>query len=621
MANPANEHAGPFQDPAFQAAMTHMHKGEWQEAIRGLEAATAHYPDDPAVRQALDEARFKADFDAGTKVRPKRWAYPWQRRLVQIGAIVVVLVLLWQGTVIAARGIGPLLSSARERQARAALLAEAQGYLQSGNLDAAEKDFQDLLARDPSSAEAQAGLAAVTEERTLDKLYRQSVALQDSGDCKAALDAFTQLALRRSSYRDVDARVKQCSRTLKTNDLIKVANTHYELGLRESALDYYHQIYDLDANFQRDLVTGRIAEIELQIGRDLLASPPVPQDQILKAQDHFRVALQFAPRLPDAVEEQQMVQAYLDGSAAVSRQEWGRAIQLLSAAFEKRPAYLGGALVGPLYDAYLGRGDEYQKDKDCALAYEQYRKAAALPGADVTAANARLQQSAVCLTPTPTVTPTPLPTAPPPPSATPSPTPTPLPLASFRGQIVFKSEKPEQPGFWAMNPDGANRQFVGSLDDQGLQKQYDALIDQHRLSPDGQSNVYVGTVDGRAQVKIHVPRSPIYGDIPDRPLTRLTGIAYDPVWAPDGSWIAFVTQEDGSDDVWVIRPDSSGQHSLVRNTWEWDKHPSWSPDSTQLAFMSNRAGTQQIFVMDVNGRNVRNISNVPWNEYDPIWIR
>ena len=28
-----------------------------------------------------------------------------------------------------------------------------------------------------------------------------------------------------------------------------------------------------------------------------------------------------------------------------------------------------------------------------------------------------------------------------------------------------------------------------------------------------------------------------------------------------------------------------------------------------------------IWVMERNGRNPRNISNVPWPEYEPVWIK
>ena len=39
----------------------------------------------------------------------------------------------------------------------------------------------------------------------------------------------------------------------------------------------------------------------------------------------------------------------------------------------------------------------------------------------------------------------------------------------------------------------------------------------------------------------------------------------DPVWAPDGSWLAFTAADHESADIWVIRPDASEHKSLMRN--------------------------------------------------------
>jgi TolB protein len=189
----------------------------------------------------------------------------------------------------------------------------------------------------------------------------------------------------------------------------------------------------------------------------------------------------------------------------------------------------------------------------------------------------------------------------------------------FRNRIVFKSENPEQPGFYVMNPDGSNREYLGTLEYyDGL---FEALRETERFSPDKQYSVSTEKVDGRAQVVMHLPFDKRWGQLPPQPVTRLTGIAYDPVWSPDGSTIAFTAAENESDDIWVIRPDSSGQKSLMRNDWEWDKHASYSPDSQRIAFFSNRFGERQILIMDTNGQNIVNISNTPWAEYDPIWVK
>jgi Tol biopolymer transport system component len=47
------------------------------------------------------------------------------------------------------------------------------------------------------------------------------------------------------------------------------------------------------------------------------------------------------------------------------------------------------------------------------------------------------------------------------------------------------------------------------------------------------------------------------------------------VWAPDGSWIAWRSDEGGTWGVWVMRPDGSGQRRLfdapVLQHWFFEK--------------------------------------------------
>src|SRR5271163_2574318 len=48
---------------------------------------------------------------------------------------------------------------------------------------------------------------------------------------------------------------------------------------------------------------------------------------------------------------------------------------------------------------------------------------------------------------------------------------------------------------------------------------------------------------------------------------RITGIyddARQPVWSPDGKWIAFFAYRDGGYDIWAVAPDGTHQHKL---TW------------------------------------------------------
>ena len=49
-----------------------------------------------------------------------------------------------------------------------------------------------------------------------------------------------------------------------------------------------------------------------------------------------------------------------------------------------------------------------------------------------------------------------------------------------------------------------------------------------------------------------------------------------------------------------------------------DEHPTWAPDSRKLAFSSTRRGRADIYVIDVNGSNLRRVTNGGDNT-NPDW--
>lgn len=93
-----------------------------------------------------------------------------------------------------------------------------------------------------------------------------------------------------------------------------------------------------------------------------------------------------------------------------------------------------------------------------------------------------------------------------------------------------------------------------------------------------------------------------------------------PDWSPDGSKIAFVSDRDGNNEIYVMKADGSGVRRVTTNT-AWDNQPSWSPDGTQLAFASERTGNREIFVVKADGSGARQLTFDPgpdiWPEYSP----
>jgi Tol biopolymer transport system component len=82
--------------------------------------------------------------------------------------------------------------------------------------------------------------------------------------------------------------------------------------------------------------------------------------------------------------------------------------------------------------------------------------------------------------------------------------------------------------------------------------------------------------------------------------------------APLGE-IAFVSDRDGNNEIYLMNTDGSNQRNLTRNVAN-DYSPVWSPDGTRIAFTSTRDGNNEIYVMDIDGKNLHNLTNNSAND-------
>jgi Tol biopolymer transport system component len=62
------------------------------------------------------------------------------------------------------------------------------------------------------------------------------------------------------------------------------------------------------------------------------------------------------------------------------------------------------------------------------------------------------------------------------------------------------------------------------------------------------------------------------------PPTRLARGGSDPLWSPDGRWIAFLGFGDRSEGIWLMRPDGNGATFLATGDLPVD----WSPDGREI---------------------------------------
>ena len=102
-------------------------------------------------------------------------------------------------------------------------------------------------------------------------------------------------------------------------------------------------------------------------------------------------------------------------------------------------------------------------------------------------------------------------------------------------------------------------------------------------------------------------------------ITITSGSHTNPVWSPDGRWIAFSQKSDqGASDL--IITDNNTENVLTINADEFDEtNFEWAPNSKHIAFASESSGNAEIYTATPDGKTVNQLTSNRVSDTLPHW--
>jgi TolB protein len=162
-------------------------------------------------------------------------------------------------------------------------------------------------------------------------------------------------------------------------------------------------------------------------------------------------------------------------------------------------------------------------------------------------------------------------------------------------RLMGPVENREVKEIYVSDYDGANQRRITTTRQLNLNPSW---------SPDGRSLAYSSYRNITPQIFISL----IYQGVLETPTRSATVSNMMPVFSPDGTRIAFVSNRDGNMEVYVMNRDGSNVRRLTNHP-AYESTPTWSPNGAQVAFTSDRSGSAQIYIMNAaDGSNVRRLT-------------
>jgi hypothetical protein len=169
----------------------------------------------------------------------------------------------------------------------------------------------------------------------------------------------------------------------------------------------------------------------------------------------------------------------------------------------------------------------------------------------------------------------------------------------------------QQSGFWLINTEGTNMRRI-----------FPYKLQNPVWSPDGEWIAFVLPLGDER----HICKMRFTGETFDTTtLVQLTteGRNFVPSWSPDGQWIAYDSNTDspnGMQFIWKMKSDGTQKTRIAYDPSKGEiRIPSWSSDGTKIVHVrySTEFISTEVFVIDINGGNVIRLTNNTKDDRNP----
>lgn len=289
-----------FQDAEYQQLLVEYQNARWEECNNLLENLLKKYPNHPRLLEFKRDFEFQYSFHQSAETYEKdkkkdQVQKSTRKGLTIFGILLASVVLLW--------GIYTIIQKITVTQqqnyiqAQVELLGgQVEALLNSGQPEKALALLQQMQTLDPQNPRVLELSTKTNDLLKLNTLYNQALAkIQEKAD-EEALVLLKQIDSQVSGFRDVKQLITEIQNRIDIANALTDATTAYKENRWEDAITGFEKVLSLDSSQQNALMKEQLLNSYLHRIIQMLESDQSSNEEIDKAETYYRRAMAMIPQ-------------------------------------------------------------------------------------------------------------------------------------------------------------------------------------------------------------------------------------------------------------------------------------------------------------------------------------